>query len=87
MTAIDSDSRNDTVQIREQMLKKLSGIIDHCEDRCIRGRVKDQPLERIRQGWAANAINGIKAYLSGLKDMELDEIERRLEALEHAKSD
>ena len=60
MSATESDSRNGTVQIREQMLKKLSGIIDHCENRCISGRVKDQSL---------------------------DEIEKRLEALEHAKSD
>lgn len=85
MQVTESDSRNSTVQIRAQMLKKLSGIIDHCEDRCTKGRVKDQSLERIRQGWATVTVNGIKAYLSGLKDMELDDIDKRLEALEHAK--
>lgn len=85
MPATKSDSRNGTVQIREQMLKKLSGIIDHCENRCISGRVKDQSLERIRQGWATATINGIKAYLSGLKDQELDDIDTRLTALEAGK--
>lgn len=87
MAATESDSRNGTVQIRATMLKKLSALIDHCENRCTTGRVKDQSLERIRQGWATVTVNGIKAYLSGLKDMELDEIDKRLEALEHAKSD
>lgn len=82
MAATESDSQNGTVQIREQMLKKLSAIIDHCENRCISGRVKDQPLERIRQGWATVTVNGIKAYLSGIKDMELDDIDKRLTALE-----
>ena len=85
MAATESDSRNGTVQIRAQMLEKLSGIIDHCEDRCIKGRVKDQPLERIRQGWATVTVNGIKAYLAGLKDQELDDIDTRLTALEAGK--
>lgn len=82
MQSSDTDSQNSTVQIREQMLKKLSGLIDHCENRCTKGRVKDQSLERIRQGWANAAISGIKAYLSGLKDKELDDIDARLAALE-----
>ena len=85
MAATESDSRNGTVQIRAQMLKKLSGIIDHCEDRCIKGRVKDQGIERIRQGWATVTVNGIKAYLAGLKDQELDDIDTRLTALEAGK--
>ena len=85
MTATNNDLQNSTVQIREQMLKKLSAIIDHCEHRCTVGRVKDKSLERIRQGWATVTVNGIKAYLSGLKDMQLDEIEKRLEALEESK--
>ena len=85
MAATESDSRNGTVQIRAQMLKKLSAIIDHCEDRCTKGRIKDQSLERIRQGWATVTVNGIKAYLSGLKDTELDDIDTRLTALEAGK--
>lgn len=87
MAATKSETVNETAPTREEILKKLSSLINHSEHRCTRGRVKDQSLERIRQGWGAVTVNGIKAYLAGLKDMELDEINKRLEALEHAKSD
>jgi len=84
-----SDSQNGTVQIptRDEALKRLSEVVDFCERKLQNGRIKDQPNERIRQGWATATINGLKAYLAALRDGQLDEIEKRLGMLEDAKGD
>ncbi len=86
MSLTDSKIQVEKMPTREEMLQKLAGIINHCEHKTLRGRVKDKAIERIKQGWASDTINGIKTYLSGLRDVELDNITARLEALE-AKND
>jgi len=84
-----SDSQNGTVRIptRDEALKRLSEVVDFCEHKLQNGRVKDQPNERIRQGWATATITGLKAYLAAFRDGQLDEIDKRLEILEHAQGD
>ena len=70
---------------RTEVLGALAELIEIAKNKGVSGRVKNPQTERVRIDWIKTAIHGIATYLSGLKDMDLDEINKRLEALEHAK--
>ncbi|CAD6491362.1 MAG: hypothetical protein FFODKBPE_00132 [Candidatus Argoarchaeum ethanivorans] len=64
----------------------LAEPIEISKEKGVKGRIKTPTNERIRIDWIKTAIHGISAYLNGLKDIQLDEIDKRLEALEALKN-
>ena len=91
MQAIDSDSRNGRLQIRgtpptrDDMLTDLAELIELAKTKGTNGRIKEPKNEKIKQDWIKTAIHGIHTYLLGLRDRQLEELDKRLEVLEHAK--
>jgi len=69
---------------RNEALGWLAELIRIAKQKGVNGRIKTPANERVRIDWIKTAIHGIGTYLSGLKDAQLDEIERRLGVLEHA---
>ena len=67
---------------RDEVLGMLAELIEISKEKGVKGRIKTPTNERIRIDWIKTAIHGISAYLNGLKDIQLDEIDKRLETLE-----
>ena len=69
---------------REEVLKITSGLIARLKDSPNK-RYRDVDLEKTRAAWTRIAISCIDAHAAMLKDTELEEMKRRIAALETAK--
>ena len=81
----DSNTTQKPRVSRTDVLRVLYNLIERSTKKTVNGRVRDPKNEVIRQNWARVAIAGITVYLAGLRDMEMEAIERRLAALEETK--
>ena len=81
-----SDSKNQTppgnVLTRKHVLKILGDCIRGLQKKGISGRFKDLELEKARDAKMRLMNYACSIYLSGLKDNELEQIERRIDQLE-----
>jgi hypothetical protein len=69
---------------RDALLEITSGVIQDLRSKCISGRFRDPDNERMRDAKTRLLIQGIQAYGGLLKDMELDNLEKRIAELEAA---
>lgn len=73
MRVNDSDSSDDTLPTREEMLKKLADIVDLTTNKLKNGRIRDATNEKVRISWGRVATQAISAYLAGLREEETDD--------------
>jgi hypothetical protein len=69
---------------RERILTLMSGVIETLEAKIQRGRIRDRTNEKLRLEAMRVLFYGMSVYNAILKDKEIEEIEKRLEVLEHA---
>ena len=70
---------------REELLVKASEIVRILHRRTTTRRFKAGQHDRPRLAYARVAVAAVTAYAGILKDAELDELKKRIEALEQAK--
>jgi len=68
----------DVKVVRSRLFKHLDGVLKVSQEKFSRERNSDSN----RRSWARILVNAIEAYAKILHDVELEEIERRLELLE-----
>lgn len=73
---------------REEILQVLSEIIRECCRKTTNGgRIRDPQADTVRISYMRSAIYAGATALSGLRDLQLDEIEKRLLKLEEGNHD
>ena len=70
---------------RDELMVKASELIDLLHKRTTATRFKEGRHDRARLAYARAAVTAVSAYGNLLKDVELDELKRRIEALEDKK--
>jgi hypothetical protein len=70
---------------REQVLVLTSDLITYLHRRSCGPRFREFPTDRIRMSYQRVMISAIAVYGGVLRDTELDELKRRIEALEMVK--
>jgi hypothetical protein len=86
-TANNSQGKSrDTEKIsRDELLGKASELIRILHEKTTRTRFKESKHDRARLAYARAAVAAITAYGGLLRDAELDEMKKRIEALEQVK--
>lgn len=69
---------------RDKLLTVMGEVIAGLQTKIQRGRIRDRTNEKLRLESMRVLFYGMSVYNAILKDKELDEIERRVEALENA---
>ncbi len=77
MTATNNETRNDnsqitdtTLSVQDDMLKRLSAIIDVAEHKLTNGRVEDKVVEKAQLDWAQVELRAIQLCRGVLRDRE-----------------
>jgi hypothetical protein len=70
---------------REELLQMASDLIEYLHGRACGPRFRPYPTDKDRAMFQRILVSAISAYGSILKDEELDNLKRRIEALELAK--
>jgi len=71
---------------RDEVLTILSGFIAALKARAETGRIRDPAGVKVRIDAIKAGVSACSVLLSGIKDMQMDEIEMRLQALEGDKA-
>lgn len=71
-----------TAEDRDSILRKLENAIEIAHNKIIKGRVRDKNTEKVKQSWAKVLAQCANVYLAGIKDREIEALEKRIEALE-----
>lgn len=67
---------------RDDVLKILGDCINALKQKGVSGRFKDLDLEKARDAKMRLMIYGCQVFLSGIKDKELEDLEKRIVDLE-----
>jgi len=70
---------------REELLQMASNLIEYLHDRACGPRFRPYPTDKDRAAFQRVMVAAMSAYGSILKDEELDNLKRRIEALEDVK--
>lgn len=70
---------------REQVLRLTSDLITYLHTRSCGPRFREFPTDRARVSYQRVMVSAIGAYSGLLRDSEIEELKRRIEALEVAK--
>jgi hypothetical protein len=70
---------------REELLQMASDLIEYLHARACGPRFRPYPTDKDRAAFQRVMVAAMSAYGSILRDEEIENIKRRLEALEHAK--
>jgi hypothetical protein len=77
MTATNNETRNEnsqitdtTLSVQDDLLKRLSAIIDVAEHKLTNGRVEDKVVEKAQLDWAQVELRAIQLCRGVLKDRE-----------------
>lgn len=69
---------------RDDVLKILGDCINALKQKSVSGRFRDLDLEKARDAKVRLMIYGCQVFLSGIKDKELEDLEKRIVDLEGA---
>lgn len=88
MKTIIGDSQNPNELVtRESLLKANSSIIEQIQTRLSAKRFRVQEGDNLKLGYMRVFIQAIQVQNAILKDLELEDIKERLEALENIKTE
>ena len=73
------------IYTRAEVLQETSAFIQHLKEKAKNGRFRDPDMERLRDAKTRSLIELLKLHTHILKDVDLADLETRLNALEQAR--
>lgn len=83
--SLPSLEKNNGIMPRDELLRVAGDLIQYIYDRVCAERFREYETDKARTAYARVLVAAIQAYGSILKDGELDELKKRIAALETAK--